>query len=133
MMKLLVFLLYGLLFSGHTLQLEIYGIKKIRGDVMIAVYDSEQTFLTRQVIASGAFKVTGEQLICQLKLPYGRYAISIYHDVNADGVLNSNVFRVPKEPTGFSNNARSLFGPPNFEDASFDFHQERQVIRIKLN
>jgi uncharacterized protein (DUF2141 family) len=33
--------------------------------------------------------------------------------------MDNNFFGIPKEQYGFSNNARALFGPPNFEDASF--------------
>jgi len=33
--------------------------------------------------------------------------------------MDNNFFGVPKEQYGFSNNARALFGPPDFENAAF--------------
>jgi uncharacterized protein (DUF2141 family) len=33
--------------------------------------------------------------------------------------MDNNFFGIPKEQYGFSNNARALFGLPNFADASF--------------
>ena len=59
-------------------------------------------------------------LIHTLELPEGEYAILLYHDENANGKLDKNVFGMPKERYGFSNNE---FGPhgskPTFEKALF--------------
>jgi uncharacterized protein (DUF2141 family) len=53
-------------------------------------------------------------------LPYGRYAIKIYHDENANGKLDTNFVGYPKESFGFSNDAMGRFGPPSFDEASFE-------------
>jgi len=117
----------------HQIVIEVSQIEEIKGNIMVAAYDSNTTFLTRVVIANGQFVVTGETVTCQMELPFGRYAISIYHDVNSNGELDSNVFRIPKEPVGFSNNAKGFLGPPKFDDVIFDFDHDGQVIKIGLN
>ena len=48
-----------------------------------------------------------------------RYAVAAFQDENGDGILNSNVVGMPTENYGFSNDARGLFGPPDFDDAAF--------------
>ncbi|MGI9552193.1 MAG: DUF2141 domain-containing protein, partial [Aurantibacter sp.] len=69
----------------------------------------------------------------RINLDIGDYAISIYHDVDADGELDANLFKIPTEPTGFSNNPKSIFGPPDYRKALFSFGKDGQEITIKLN
>jgi len=133
-MNYLVILCYLLVTSDqHQLIIEVSQIEEIKGNIMVAAYDSNATFLTRSVIANGQFVVTEETVTCQMDLPFGRYAISIYHDVNSNRELDSNVFRIPKEPVGFSNNAKGFMGPPKFDEVTFDFDHDGQVIEIELN
>jgi uncharacterized protein (DUF2141 family) len=60
----------------------------------------------------------------EVKIPYGKYAVTIFHDVNGDTELNSNFMGIPKEPYGFSNNPRAMFGPPSFEQSLFEFKED---------
>jgi uncharacterized protein (DUF2141 family) len=52
----------------------------------------------------------------------GDYGIVVYQDTDNDGKLKTNWVGYPKEPIGFSRNAKIRLGPPAFEDA---------VIRIE--
>jgi len=51
-------------------------------------------------------------------MPQGDYAISLFHDENANGKLDT-VMMIPKEGFGFSRDARVVFGPPRFAAAAF--------------
>jgi len=63
----------------------------------------------------------------------GRYAISVFQDVDGDGDLTQNLLTMPTEPYGFSNNARGAFGPAKFEDAAFAVPAEGEVrLRITV-
>ena len=64
--------------------------------------------------------------------PRGQYAAVVYHDVNDNGALDKGRFGIPREPYGFSNDARSPFGPPGFEEASFDVNEEPLTISIEI-
>ena len=52
------------------------------------------------------------------ELPAGVYAAGVFHDLNANNRLDTNLFGIPKEQFGFSNNVSSLFGAAQFEAAS---------------
>ena len=41
--------------------------------------------------------------------------------------MDRNLFGVPKEQFGFSNNAKGNFGPPSFEDASFTVSNDMKI------
>ena len=115
-----------------ALNIEIVGIDQMQGSIMVAVYRSQETFLSDDVVVGDSFEVTDKTVNAKVNLPYGKYAISIFHDLNSDGELNTNMFGIPKEPIGFSNDARGTFGPPNFEKAAFDFSQDHQKLSITL-
>ena len=133
-MKLLCILAFTLFSkTDHDLSIEVVGIKQIQGSIMVAVYDTPDTFLSQEVVAGNGFKVMADTLMAKIQLPYGKYAISVYHDLNSDGELNTNILGIPKEPVGFSNDAKGNFGPPDFEKAAFDFTQDHQKLRITIN
>ena len=65
-------------------------------------------------------------------IPYGVYAITIYHDVNGNQRLDTNFIGIPKEPVGVSNNTKARLGPPKFKDAKFDLHEATLQLTVNL-
>ncbi len=117
-----------------TLYITVENVKKSRGKIMLAVYEEEENFLSEVIYRGVHQEVTesGEVKVEVADLPYGTYAISLYHDVNSNEELDTNFMKIPKEPYGFSNNARGIFGPPKYKDAQFTFSSTEQEIRIEV-
>jgi uncharacterized protein (DUF2141 family) len=46
--------------------------------------------------------------------------------------LDTGLFGIPKEPYGFSNNARNPFGPPQFDDVKFMVSGEALTLTITV-
>ena len=65
-------------------------------------------------------------------LPYGHYAIAIFHDENADKILNKNFLGIPKEGVAVSNNAKGFMGPPRYTDAKVQLNQPQLVLNLKM-
>ena len=55
-----------------------------------------------------------------------------HHDRDASGALERNGFGAPREPYGFSNNARGRFGPPSWGKARFRVAAPRTAIEVDL-
>ena len=113
--------------SADTLTVTVNNIKKA-GEIHVAVYDNAKAFEadrgekggTAPGITEGTIQMVEPGSVTYIyELPPGTYAIGIFHDVNLNNKMDNNFFGVPKEQYGFSNNARALFGPPDFEDAAF--------------
>jgi len=64
-------------------------------------------------------------------IPPGEYAISIFHDENDNGKLDTNFIGIPKEPYGFSNNPVIKLRPPTFMEAKF-VHRQLTHLAIKV-
>jgi uncharacterized protein (DUF2141 family) len=105
--------------AGPTVTVTVAGIKAKQGFMMIALHDEKAwagTPLTRARVP-----VKAETVTVTLAAPTpGRYGIKLFHDVNGDGAMATNMIGFPTEPFGFSNNAPVRFGPPAFADAGFD-------------
>jgi len=118
---------------GGNLQLTISNIDPVEGDLYIAVYNSEETYMEEEQTAFRKIvAVESEpQLIILTDIPAGEYAISVFQDLNSNAELDTKGFGFPAEPFGFSNDARGRFGPPSFEKAKFT-HEGNTEIEIAL-
>lgn len=65
-------------------------------------------------------------------VPQGRYAISLIHDENSNGRLDT-ALAIPREGYGFSRDAPVRMGPPRFDKAAFDLGTSpiRMDIRMR--
>ncbi|ANM32108.1 hypothetical protein ABI59_05860 [Acidobacteria bacterium Mor1] len=135
-MLLLALLPVSVAAAGDTLTLtvRIEGLKSDRGGIAIAIYDSEQAFTERTAPLHKAF-LPIEDKSCSwvlTDLTAGDYAVLVYHDRNGNEQLDTNKLRIPKEPYGFSNNARGSFGPPGFDKVRFTLSEPEQTIEIEV-
>lgn len=122
---------------AHALdmEVEVTGLTQTEGRVMVGVFSNAGSWL-KQAVTGGAAEASqqkeGRVLIKLHDLPEGSLALSVFHDVNGNGRLDSNAMGMPKEPYGFSNNAAGNFGPPKFERAQFEAKAGARVS-VQLN
>lgn len=119
--------------QAGDLQINVQGLNEIKGDVMVAVFNQKGQWLKHALVNK---KIAASQLSLSVQfdnLPEGDYAVSIYHDLNSNGRLDSNMIGMPTEPYGFSNDAAGNFGPPSFDAAKITLNQDKKVISIRLN
>jgi uncharacterized protein (DUF2141 family) len=117
---------------GSNLSFSVTNLKNDKGKLVIAVFDSKDKFLKEPVSEMSLDIGEDGQVAGKFSdLPPGTYAIAAYHDKNDDGKLN-RVIVVPREDYGFSNDARNMFGPPSFKEASFDVGEKDMEIAFKI-
>jgi uncharacterized protein (DUF2141 family) len=113
------------------LYLEVQGIEKIQGKIMVAVYlDSKNFPKTGKSFRNYSFPVKSKSMIIKLDgLHEGKpYAIAVYHDENNNDQLDENMFGMPVEKYGFSNNAREMFSAPSFESAKVVVNNNKKTF-----
>lgn len=120
--------------AQNCLEITITNISPVKGQLLLAIYDSEDTFYDKEkVVKSKVCKINADTETIQIKdLPKGEYAIAVIHDENNDNSLNTNWIGIPTEGMGVSNNPTSYFGPPDYEDAKFMYNGGNQKISITL-
>lgn len=136
-MKILICLLVLLPWYAFAapVHVDVQGISSSQGQIVLRVWDSSESYLKLPIfsktvpvknVANGELRISVSE-----PLP-AECAINVYHDKNANGVLDTNWFGIPKEPTGMSNNPKGKFGPPSYQDAKIKLSGQEQVIRIKI-
>ena len=110
------------------------GIKQLKGKLYLVVYDSQATLQRhKDSVEKRIIQVneTSHKLIFS-DLEQGEYGILVFQDLDGDQMLNKNLFGVPSEPYGFSNNPQ-LMGPPKFSEIKFTVNDSNIQITINLD
>lgn len=138
------FLAAALLFAGAlapetaqtvTLDLQVTSLRSSRGLIHLCLtrearhfpdcgHDPNAIKRTVAVREAAAIRVGG--------IAPGRYAVSVIHDENGNGKLDT-VVGIPREGFGFSRNPRVRFGPPSFDAVRIDLRPgiTRQQVRMQ--
>ncbi len=105
--------------ADGVVEVTITGIHSAKGTILVAVCD-QATFLQETCRYKGrAPAAIGSVTIRIAGVPPGTYAAQAYGDENDNGKIDRNLFGIPTEGLGFSNDAKMRFGPPAFGDAAF--------------
>ena len=106
----------------NAIHAHIEGLRSDRGQVVCALFTSADDFPKR---VDRAFERVTAQIMsgratCKFpNVPAGHYAISVFHDENGNGKLDTNWLGIPREGVGASNNPKPRMGPPKFAAAEF--------------
>jgi uncharacterized protein (DUF2141 family) len=134
-----VLLILCLVTLGHAqaskpfdIKVEVKNAKNNHGKMFFALHDNENDFLKKEI--RGAVKaITNNASMAIFKnVPAGTYAVSIFHDENDNGKLDTNSLGIPNEPYGCSNNAKGFMGPPKWKNAKFELKDKDQNLIINL-
>ncbi|MGL4450522.1 DUF2141 domain-containing protein [Cetobacterium sp.] len=114
---------------GNSLKISIQN-KNLKGVTYLSIYRNSDSFLK----PSKAFKNIKFELkdnstsLVIEDIPQGEYAFTIFIDENNNGVLDTNIFKIPKEPSAFSNNYKPKF-KPSFDSAKFSINKSAESIQ----
>lgn len=119
--------------AQSTVTVQVTGFSSTKGQLMLALHNSRDTFLTRKApFRSAAVPIGGDTVTYTFSdLPAGRYSLAAFHDENSNGDLDG-VLRIPRERYGFSNNAHGRFGPPAYESTVFVVEAPTLAMAIRL-
>ena len=126
----LVLLLFPFLgFAQNTLSVKVNNVESTKGRVNVAVYDSDDSFLSfdRVLKADSVVAHEGSVVLHISDLPAGEYALAIFHDENDNGKLDTNWLGIPREKVAFSKAKMKTFGPPKFKECSFKMSSDHEI------
>ncbi len=121
--------------ADSRIQVEITGLRNDQGKVLCSLYSSSEGFPKKaeKAIARISSEISDRRAVCQFTgLRPGTYAVSVFHDENSNGKLDTNFMGIPREGVGASNNAKGHFGPPKFDAAAFRFPGGRLDLKITV-
>jgi len=115
-----------------NLVINVKNIKKAQGSILVAIYTNQQDYMKTPAYSQIVPVNDIGELVISSPLPFGTYSITLFHDVNDNRSLDTNLLGIPKEPYGFSNDAKAPFGPPSFNSAIINFSVTNDRIEVTL-
>ena len=136
-MKPILISIVSMVISATThaanISVEVQNIKESSGKIGCALYDEADGFpMEASYVAQQWLEADKNGVTCTFDgIPDGIYAISVSHDVNENKETDTNLFGIPKEDWGVTNNVRPKMRAPTFDEAKFEVDGDTQlVVRI---
>ena len=118
--------------DSYTITVEINNVGSTDGSILLAIFNSEKTFLKQGFKQAKLAPKNGTITYKFDGIIPGIYTISAVHDLNDNGELDTNFIGIPTEPYGVSKDGKQTFGPPSYEEAVFQLAQEDMDVLINL-
>jgi uncharacterized protein (DUF2141 family) len=112
-----------------NLAIDIVGLKNDHGLIHYIVFRDQKGFPTDEskAVKKGSLNAGhAKNGIILTDLETGKYALSVIHDSNSNHKLDT-FLGIPTEQFGFSNNPRIYFGPPDFNESSFELSKDSEI------
>lgn len=113
----------------------ITNLENVKGNLYIGWYNQSGSFrINEKAIYRKKIVVNNQKEISVdfKNIPEGKHAIAVFLDENDNYKLDRNIFGVPKEKYGFSNNVLPALRPATFEEAVFELNKPNLIININL-
>lgn len=120
--------------AGAALTVRFQGIETPKGQIMLAMFDSEAAHDKGGApVRVAAVPVVSPTATLQFDgLAPGDYAIKVFHDLDGDSQMDSNPFGMPIEPFAFSNDAKAEGGPAMWAATHFPVIAGANTVTITI-
>lgn len=117
--------------GAGKLTLHFTGVEERKGEVLVSLANSREMFESDdEAVHSAVLAPEGKRVTAVFEsIPAGEYAVKVFHDANSNKKLDIG-WTGPEEKFGFSNNVMGFMGPPDFDDAKFDFDGGELTVEI---
>jgi uncharacterized protein (DUF2141 family) len=118
--------------AQSRLEVTVINVKDTTGTIRVGIFKDEDTFLKDAFVGKVIKAAKGDLTVVFENVPDGIYALSVIHDENKNGKIDSNMIGIPKEGFAFSNDAMGMFGPPSFEKSGFALKKEARKMKVTM-
>jgi len=118
-----------------TVIVDITGFRNEEGRAGVLLFAGEKGFPDDPGLAEAkAFSPIDHKRsrVVLENVPYGTYAVSVFHDEDGDGKPRKSFFGIPLEGVGASRNPSMRFGPPGFNESSFTLDTPEREVSITI-
>lgn len=110
------------------LLIEVDNIRHTNGQVMrIAICTKDDFLKDKKPYEYAMVEVRSGKITHTFSVPKGEYAVSVFHDLNANNILDKNFFGAPSEPYGFSRNYKPVMRAPRFDEVKLSMTQDKKI------
>jgi uncharacterized protein (DUF2141 family) len=118
--------------GAADLSISIEGVASADGQLMVALYNSADTFRGKPYRAVCVPAAAGTVTVEIKDLAPADYAFALYHDANQNKKLDTNLVGMPVEDYAFSNNAMGQRSAPSYDAARFALPAGGAAVKVTL-
>ena len=121
-----------------SLTVNVIGIASNEGSIRAALYNNQAAFEYKKDPAQYIYQkamagIKNQQATLTFSnLPYGVYAIKLFHDKDNSEIFKRNLLGVPQEGFGVSDNPKIDHHSPTFDQTKFVINQPKMNITINM-
>jgi len=120
--------------SAQNIQFEINGVNSDKGKLYVQLFKGKENYDAGKAESSLIIRAKpGTNTVTFNSVDTGEYAVRFFHDENNNGELEFNLFGMPVEGYGFSNDAQPNFGPAKYKHMKFDVTNTDETVINKSN
>ncbi len=114
---------------ASTVEFNINGVNDDSSKLYVQIFKGEENYQNGNAESATITKAKdGKASISFTNLDKGDYALRFFHDQNNNGKLETNLFGMPVEGYGFSNNAKPNFGPVSYQQIKFSVSEDDSKV-----
>lgn len=116
-----------------TLIVTVEGVIPPGGVLRMGVYDRAGYDTDKETAFADVPAKIGTTVVTLTGIPPGEYGVMVYQDLNSNDKVDSNFLGIPREPYGFSRNARPFLSRPGFDDVKLTITagENRHTLRLQ--
>ena len=121
--------------EGGTLVVRVDGFGSNRGQAGANLFRRAEDLFDKPYRSALTKIDNGRAEIRFSDLPYGEYAIVVFHDENKNGQVDHNMFRFPSEPLGYPSGYKFglTSGFPTFDKLRIRFDEDVKIFRVRID
>jgi uncharacterized protein (DUF2141 family) len=128
----------SLCFTSSVFAADIYlgieGVNAQYSKIYAQLFNSQDSYSKGYAFSATYLQAKqGINTVIFTNVPIGQYAIRFFQDENNNGKLDTNLFGIPSEGYGFSNNAKPNYGPVGYQDAAFTVTEQQAPVINKTH
>lgn len=120
----------------NEIRIAVTGVKNSVGLISADLYPNDKEGFLKKHARLERRRFAARAPVTTFCLPApeaGKFAVTIYHDRNANQDFDKNGFGIPTEPWGVSMNPKVRLRAPHVDEAIFDVSETGADVEIKLN
>lgn len=123
--------------ATDRLTVRVTGARDAKGRIIVYLFRDPQGFPTdtSKIIRQQSVNIdpnTMAAMVVFKDLPPGMFAVTVLHDENDNGKMDTNFLGIPTEGYGASNDPNKMRAP-TFEEAKFLLNAIEQTVDVKLH
>ena len=125
--------LFSLTINAANLNVTIDKVNSSDGKILAQVFKGKENYKNGKPESSLIIPAKkGKNTFSFQNLEHGEYAVRLFHDINDNNDLDTNVFGMPTEGYGFSNQAVGNFGPAQYKDMVVIIGKDTETADTKV-